>query len=339
MAMTTTPPSGEPEAHGSAGRKGGRRGRDGRLRRGMGRRTSRLAVGVVAAAVVLTVAAVALAQGFGTFRDVPDNYWARDSVQWAVQNGITVGCRDGYFCPEQTLNRAYAVTFLHRYHKYVIGSLENRVRTLEGRTTTTPTTTRPGGFTDPTATTTTLSPRDRRVSTGRVAHTSGKTAPTVKDGDYTATFALEATKPALNYYDPDTSTDDDDYDITRLRLEYRAPGLSTWHPVDIDLEFAGDPNQGSNQNVCTGSEINKDRLPHGDCLVSTTDVEITIGDAVGEVPQRSTFRVTARAGNLTTNTHPAMDLDTIRVNRNGTDTASRKDDYEFFWSLVLEPKD
>ena len=91
MAMTTTPPSGEPEAHGSDGRQGGRRGRDGRLRRVWERRTSRLAVGVAAAAVALTVAAVALAQGIGTFRDVPDNHYARDAVQWAVQNGITVG--------------------------------------------------------------------------------------------------------------------------------------------------------------------------------------------------------------------------------------------------------
>ena len=82
MAMTTTPPSEEPEAHGSDGRQGGRRGRDGRLRRVWERRASRLAVGVVAAAVALTAAAVALAQGIGTFRDVPANHYAGDAVQW-----------------------------------------------------------------------------------------------------------------------------------------------------------------------------------------------------------------------------------------------------------------
>ncbi len=71
---------------------------------------------------------MALAQGIGTFRDIPDNHYARDSVQWAVQNGITVGCRDGtYFCPERTVNRAESVTFLHRYNNNVIGPLENRV--------------------------------------------------------------------------------------------------------------------------------------------------------------------------------------------------------------------
>ena len=92
MTMTTTPPSGEPEAQDS----------DGRLRRRWQRRGSRLAVGVVAGAVALTAAAVALAQGIGQFRDVPANHYARDAVEWAVQNDITYGCRDGtYFCPER----------------------------------------------------------------------------------------------------------------------------------------------------------------------------------------------------------------------------------------------
>ncbi|MDE0515302.1 MAG: S-layer homology domain-containing protein, partial [Acidimicrobiaceae bacterium] len=130
--MTTTPPSGEPEEHGSNGRQGGRRGRDGRLRRVWERRASRLAVGVAITAVVLTATAVAVGQGIGTFRDVPNDHYARDAVQWAVVNGITVGCGDGtYFCPETDVNRAQSVTFLHRYHNNVIRSLENRVRALE----------------------------------------------------------------------------------------------------------------------------------------------------------------------------------------------------------------
>ena len=62
MAMTTTPSSGEPEAHGSDGRQSGRRGRDGRLRRVWQRRASRLAVGMAAAAIALT----ATASGAGT---------------------------------------------------------------------------------------------------------------------------------------------------------------------------------------------------------------------------------------------------------------------------------
>ena len=102
MAMTTTPSSGEPEAHGSDGRQG----RSPRTRWtptacvGSGARLG-WPLGVVAAAVALTAAAVALAQGIGTFRDVPANHYAGDAVQWAVQNNITFGCLDGtYFCPE-----------------------------------------------------------------------------------------------------------------------------------------------------------------------------------------------------------------------------------------------
>ena len=133
MAMTTTPPSGEPEEHGSNGREGGRRGRGGRLRRVWERRASRLAVGLAITAVVLTATAVAVGQGIGTFRDVPNDHYARDSVQWAVQNRITFGCGDGtHFCPETTVNRAQSVTFLYRYHNNVIGRLEDRVRALEG---------------------------------------------------------------------------------------------------------------------------------------------------------------------------------------------------------------
>ena len=158
MATTTTPSSGEPEAHGSDSHQGGRRGPDGRLRRVWQRRASRLAVGVAAAAVALTVAAVALAQGIGTFRDVSDNHYARDSVQWAVQNGITVGCRDGtYFCPERNVNRAESVTFLHRYNNNVVSPLERRVRALEGRPVQGPVTTvdpNAGFGNDPTPSTT-----------------------------------------------------------------------------------------------------------------------------------------------------------------------------------------
>ena len=83
------------------------------------------------------MAAVALAQGIGTFRDVPANHYAGDAAQWAVQNRITYGCRDGaYFCPERPVDRAESVTFLHRYNNNVVSPLENRVRALEGRPST-----------------------------------------------------------------------------------------------------------------------------------------------------------------------------------------------------------
>ncbi|MYA15073.1 MAG: S-layer homology domain-containing protein, partial [Acidimicrobiaceae bacterium] len=194
MAMTTTPPSGEPEAHGSNGRQGGRRGRDGRLRRVWERRASRLAVGVAITAVVLTATAVALGQGIGTFRDVPNDHYARDAVQWAVVNGITVGCGDGtYFCPETPVNRAQSVTFLHRYQNNVIRPLEGRVRALEGGF---------GGTTpDPNAgfgnqpTPTTVPPRTF-TTRGTQHQTRSFNLPA---GLYEAVFTLEATKAAADH--------------------------------------------------------------------------------------------------------------------------------------------
>ena len=71
------------------------------------------AVALVSMAIVGTVAA----QTGQLFDDVPRGHYAHDSVQWAVENGITRGCGDGHsFCPERTLNRAEMVTFLKRYH-------------------------------------------------------------------------------------------------------------------------------------------------------------------------------------------------------------------------------
>ena len=69
----------------------------------------------VAAVLILTVTVAA--QTTQRFGDVPTDHYAFDSVNWAVENGITGGCGDGTnFCPERNLNRAHMVTFLKRYH-------------------------------------------------------------------------------------------------------------------------------------------------------------------------------------------------------------------------------
>ena len=82
-------------------------------------RLTRLSV-LAVAAVVATVAAVvgtAAAQTGQRFGDVAPDHYAYDSVNWAVDNGITGGCGDGTnFCPDDNLNRAHMVTFLKRYH-------------------------------------------------------------------------------------------------------------------------------------------------------------------------------------------------------------------------------
>ena len=84
--------------------------------------TGRWVRAVVIAATAVAVASVAIvgtvaAQSGQRFRDVPRTHYAYESIEWAVVNGITLGCGDGrYFCPDNTLTRAEIVTFLKRYH-------------------------------------------------------------------------------------------------------------------------------------------------------------------------------------------------------------------------------
>ena len=332
--MTTTPPSGEPEAHGSDGRQGGR-GRDGRLRRVWGRRSSRLAVGVVAAAVALTAAAVALAQGIGTFRDVPDSHYARDSVQWAVQNGITVGCRDGtYFCPERTVNRAESVTFLHRYHNNVVSRVENRVRALEGRTGTTGTTGDTGFGTQPPTTTTTVPPRKytTRGNQGTVRSF------TLVAGTYNAVFTLEAVKPAADHDEPRNDLPDacqaavgaqtpaSAEAVTRIQVEYRDRTSSVWrtHAVsDFALTTA------NVSGTTTG-------LPATGGLLVTTlpalgGIEIIVEDVPGRLPLSGSLRVSAYMADNTINGGTSAPCDT-------DSDPDRTTNYAFDWGLVLTEK-
>lgn len=71
----------------------------------------------VAATTVIALIGTVAAQTTQRFGDVPTDHYAFDSVNWAVENGITGGCGDGTnFCPERNLNRAHMVTFLKRYH-------------------------------------------------------------------------------------------------------------------------------------------------------------------------------------------------------------------------------
>ena len=333
--MTTNPPSGEPEAHGSDDRQRGRRGRDGRLRRVWERRATRLAVGVAATAVVLTAAAVALGQGIGTFRDIPDNHYARDSVQWAVQNGITVGCRDGtYFCPERTVNRAESVTFLHRYHNNVVSRVENRVRALEGRTGTTGTTGDTGFGTQPPTTTTTVPPRKytTRGNQGTVRSF------TLVAGTYDAVFTLEAVKPAADHDEPrnelstacqtlaPTQTRSTSEAVTRIQVEYRDRSSSVWRTHAVSNLALTDPNTSGDT----------DNLPATGFLVSTLPpsggVEIIVEDVPGRLPPSGSLRVSAYMADNT-------------IDRGGNEApcdadadADRTTNFAFDWGLVLTEK-
>lgn len=304
MAMTTTPPSGEPEAHGSNGRQGDRRVRHGRLRRVWERRASRLAVGMGVAAVALTAAAVALAQGIGTFRDVPDDHYARDAVQWAVQNGITVGCRDGtYFCPETTVNRAQSVTFLHRYQNNVIRSLENRVRALEGGSVGTPDPN--AGFGNQPASTTV--PLRKYTTRGTQHQTRSFNLPA---GVYEAVFTLEATKAAADH---NQDTDDATEPVTLIQVEYRENSSSAWKTFAVsDLKL-------EDGTVPAADALFKQAPASG-----TDDVEVA--NVPGRLPTSGQIRVSAY-----------MADDTITPNDADTDP-DRTTRYDFSWGIILTEK-
>lgn len=52
--------------------------------------------------------------GTGTFKDVPDNHWARASIEKAVKTGIMVGVAPGIFGPGEPLTREQFVSVLDR---------------------------------------------------------------------------------------------------------------------------------------------------------------------------------------------------------------------------------
>ncbi len=48
------------------------------------------------------------------FTDVPDDFYCKEAVQWAVEQGITSGTGSGKFSPTASCTRAQIVTFLYR---------------------------------------------------------------------------------------------------------------------------------------------------------------------------------------------------------------------------------
>ena len=299
MTMTTTPPSGEPEAQGS----------DGRLRRVWRRRASRLTVVMVAAAVALTAAAVAFAQGSGQFRDVPGNHYARDSVQWAVQNNITYGCGDGtYFCPETYVNRAQSVTFLHRYHNNVIRQLENRIRALESGSVqgSNPNT----GFGNDT-TPTTVPPRT--FTTRGTQHQVRSFS--LPAGIYTAVFTLEATKAAADHDQGDDGNQGGaagniSEAVTLIQVEYRENSSSAWKTHAINT-----------------LKLDGGTLPDGTNLFREAGpADVEIANVPGRLPTSGQIRVSAY-----------MIDNAITPEDTNTDP-DRTTQYDFTWGIILTEK-
>jgi hypothetical protein len=48
------------------------------------------------------------------FVDVPTNYWAAPWIKQLVNEGITVGCGNGNYCPGTSVSRAEMAVFLVR---------------------------------------------------------------------------------------------------------------------------------------------------------------------------------------------------------------------------------
>jgi hypothetical protein len=94
---------------------------------------TRIAAAIIAAATLTTGTALA----GSAFDDVDDGRFYAEAVQWAKDNGITVGCDDGTnFCPDNPVTRGENVTFEFRTYKNVIEprfeAIESELGSMEG---------------------------------------------------------------------------------------------------------------------------------------------------------------------------------------------------------------
>ena len=67
----------------------------------------------ISAALLLAVA-LCFASGTKTFKDVPMNHWAFESIEKAAADGVMCGTGDGLFSPEGTLTVAQFLTVMVR---------------------------------------------------------------------------------------------------------------------------------------------------------------------------------------------------------------------------------
>lgn len=73
----------------------------------------RLLAGAVLSAAV-AVPTIAAAQHEGGFSDVGEDHSFHDDIQWLAQEGITRGCDEHAFCPQDAVTRGQMAAFLHR---------------------------------------------------------------------------------------------------------------------------------------------------------------------------------------------------------------------------------
>ena len=70
--------------------------------------------------LVLALAGAAWA-AHSRFTDVTDNHPV-DAIEWAATQGITQGCGDNTFCPDQPLKRKHARVFIERFYDQILGA-------------------------------------------------------------------------------------------------------------------------------------------------------------------------------------------------------------------------
>lgn len=73
-----------------------------------------LSKAVITTSLLALSSHVALAQPVPTFNDVPEDYWAFSYIEQFAALGITSGCGNGKFCPEDTVTRAQMSVFVIR---------------------------------------------------------------------------------------------------------------------------------------------------------------------------------------------------------------------------------
>ncbi len=79
-----------------------------------------LALAAATGAVVASAQSSSGVKGSDLFDDIPEGHWADEAVGRAVTTGITTGTSDTEFSPNDTLNRAQMVTFLHRFTNLLV---------------------------------------------------------------------------------------------------------------------------------------------------------------------------------------------------------------------------
>lgn len=79
-------------------------------RRGASRLLRRVAVGLVALALLVPGVVLASHQ----FTDVPTSHTFHNDIDWLADAGVTGGCGSGRFCPNAAVTRGQMAAFMHR---------------------------------------------------------------------------------------------------------------------------------------------------------------------------------------------------------------------------------